>query len=146
MFEKYFRRALYDSAIPVPHAQEMLHYLSGRYILCAASNGPYEQQVHRLEAGEMKAYFDYIFISEKLGASKPSEIFFERAFAALNEGREEAIVPSDTIIIGDSLSSDIEGGRKFGMKTCLFNHAAIDCSENTADYIINELSEIEKIL
>ncbi|MBP3334765.1 MAG: HAD-IA family hydrolase [Ruminiclostridium sp.] len=146
VFEKYFRRALYDSAIPMPYADEMLRYLSGKYTLCAASNGPYEQQVHRLEVAGMKRYFDYIFISEKLGASKPSEEFFKRAFAELNSGREEVIMPADTIIIGDSLTSDIDGGRNYGMKTCFYNVGGVQSDSIKADYVIDELNEVEGIL
>ena len=145
VFEKYFRRALYDSAIPMPYADEMLRYLSGKYILCVASNGPYEQQVHRLEVAGMKRYFDYIFISEKLGASKPSEEFFKRAFAELNSGREEVIMPADTIIIGDSLTSDIDGGRNYGIKTCFYNVGGVQSDSIKADYVIDELNEVEGI-
>ena len=143
VFEKYFRRALYDSAIPMPGANEMLRYLSGKYILCAASNGPYEQQVHRLEVAGMKRFFDYIFISEKLGASKE---FFRCAFAELNSGREEAIIPADTIIIGDSPTSDIEGGRNYGMKTCFYNVSSVESDIIKADYVIDELNEVKGIL
>lgn len=146
VFEKYFRRALYDSAIPMPGANEMLRYLSGKYILCVASNGPYEQQVHRLEVAGMKQYFNYIFISEKLGASKPSEEFFGKAFAELNSGREEAIIPADTIIIGDSPTSDIEGGRSYGMKTCFYNICSVENDDIKADHVIDELNEVKGIL
>ena len=146
VFEKYFRCALYDSAIPMPYGDEMLRYLSSKYTLCAASNGPYEQQVHRLEISGMKRFFDYIFISEKLGASKPSEEFFRQAFAELNSGREEAIMPTDTIIIGDSLTSDIEGGRSYGMKTCFYNIGDVESDNIEVDYVIKELNEIEGIL
>ena len=145
VFEKYFRRALSDSAIPMPGANEMLRYLSGKYILCVASNGPYEQQVHRLEVAGMKQYFDYIFISEKLGASKPSEEFFSKAFAQFNSGREEAIIPADTIIIGDSLTSDIEGGRSYGMKTCFYNVSGVESDIIKADHVIDELNEVKGI-
>ena len=85
-----------------------------------ASNGPGEQQVHRLEIAGMKKYFDYIFVSERIGASKPSKVFFERAFVELNAGRKEIILPEDTVMIGDSLTSDIAGGQAFGMEVCLF--------------------------
>ena len=71
VFEKYFRAALYDSAIPVDGAIELLEALHGKYPLAVASNGPYDQQLHRLELAGMKRYFDWFFISERLGASKP---------------------------------------------------------------------------
>ena len=86
---RYFREALHESAIPVPGAHELLEQLHGRFLLCAASNGPYAQQVHRLELSDMRKYFDYLFISEKIGASKPSRAFYDAAFAELNAGRAD---------------------------------------------------------
>lgn len=71
VFEKYFRAALYDSAIPVDGAMALLKALHGKYPLAVASNGPYDQQLHRLELVGMKRYFDWFFVSERLGASKP---------------------------------------------------------------------------
>ena len=73
-FEHYFRTAIYDSAIPVPGAVPLLQSLSRHSILCAASNGPYEQQLHRLELGGMKQYFTHFFISQRIGAAKPAAI------------------------------------------------------------------------
>ena len=95
VFEKYFRAALYDSAIPVDGAMELLEALHGKYPLAVASNGPYDQQLHRLELAGMKRYFDWFFVSERLGASKPARAFFDVAFAALNDGCEAAIAPKE---------------------------------------------------
>lgn len=75
VFEKYFRAALYDSAIPMDGAMELLEALHGKYPLAVASNGPYDQQLHRLELAGMKRYFDWFFVSERLGASKPPAVF-----------------------------------------------------------------------
>ena len=123
VFEKYFRGALYDSAIPEDGAYELLDALKEDYILCAASNGPYEQQLHRLEIAGMRDAFDAVFISEKVGASKPSEKFFDYAFAELNAGREEQITPQECMMIGDSLTTDIRGGQMYGMQTCLYRRS-----------------------
>ena len=95
VFETYFRAALYDSAIPVPGAMELLEALHGKYPLAVASNGPYDQQLHRLELAGMKRYFDWFFISERLGASKPAAAFFDGAFAQLNEGRAAPLPPEE---------------------------------------------------
>lgn len=120
VFETYFRGALYDSAIPEEGAYELLDALKENYLLCAASNGPYEQQLHRLEIAGMREAFNYVFISEKVGAAKPSEKFFDYAFAELNTGRTEQITPQECMMVGDSLTSDIKGGQMYGMKTCLY--------------------------
>lgn len=120
VFEKYFREALHESAIPEEGAYELLEYLSQKYIVCAASNGPYEQQIHRLEIANMRKYFDYIFVSEQVGASKPATAFFDYAFREINQDREEPIAPEECLMVGDSLTSDVEGGRRYGMNTCLY--------------------------
>lgn len=124
VFEKYFREALHESAIPEEGAYELLEYLSQKYIVCAASNGPYEQQIHRLEIANMRKYFDYIFVSEQVGASKPATAFFDYAFREINQDREEPIVPEECLMVGDSLTSDVEGGRRCGMNTCLYRKEA----------------------
>ena len=141
VFETYFRRALYDSAIPEEGAYELLDALNGDYILCAASNGPYEQQLHRLEIAGMRDAFDYVFISEKVGASKPSKDFFDYAFAELNTGREQPIRPQECLMIGDSLTSDIKGGQMYGMQTCLYRRRA-DLAVPDGVLVADSLAEI----
>ena len=145
VFEKYFRTALHESAIPVNGARELLEALRGRYLLAAASNGPYEQQLHRLEIGGMKPYFDWFFVSERLGASKPARAFFDGAFAALNDGRETAVTPADCVIIGDSLTSDMAGGRQYGMKTCYYRRPG--AAEGTdVTWQVTDLRQIPALL
>ena len=150
-FEKYFRECLNESAIPVEGAMEMLEYLSGKYILCTASNGPYNQQIHRLELAGMLKYFRHHFISEEIGASKPSKEFFNVAVSRLNEGEKEAgrseIQPSEIMIIGDSLTSDMAGGIGSGLRTCWFDKAGEGNPKGkTVDFIIKNLVDIRDII
>ena len=145
VFEKYFRAALYDSAIPVDGAMELLRALHGSYSLAVASNGPYEQQLHRLEIGGMKPYFDWFFVSEKLGVSKPAAAFFDGAFAELNKGRETMVRPADCVIIGDSLTSDMAGGRGYGMRTCYFRRPGASESRDVS-WQVSDLRQIPELL
>ena len=142
VFEKYFRTALHESAIPVEGAKELLETLHSRYTLAAASNGPYEQQLHRLEIGGMKPYFDHFFISERAGAAKPAPAFFDYAFRALNQDRTDPILPQETLIIGDSLTSDIAGGLQYGMKTCYYRRPGAPAAPAGVDYTVTALSQI----
>ncbi len=145
VFEKYFRAALWDSAIPVDGAVELLTALHGKSPMAVASNGPYDQQLHRLEIAGMKDYFDWFFVSEKLGVSKPDPAFFNGAFAQLNAGRETPVLPQDCVIIGDSLTSDMAGGRQYGMKTCYFRRpGAAACADVT--WQITDLRQIPALL
>ena len=147
VFEKYFREFLNESAIPIEGAADMLEYLSEKYILCTASNGPYNQQVHRLEIAGMLKYFRHHFISEKIGFSKPAKEFFDIALAELNaeqKARGDAeILPSEILIIGDSLTSDMAGGIGSGMKTCWFDRGRKGNTKGKdVDYVVNNLVEI----
>lgn len=147
LFEKYFKEFLFESAIPENGATELLEYLSGRYILCAASNGPYEQQVNRLRISGMLDYFSHMFISEEIGFSKPSERFFNVCLNRLNSNAEITVNPCEIMIIGDSLSSDIAGGINSGMKTCYFNPENKTVPSDTKiDYVISSLNEIKNFL
>ena len=119
----------------------MLEYLSKKYILATASNGPYEQQMHRLSLAKMDRYFTYFFISEKIGVSKPSPLFFSKAFEEINANRSK-----DACIIGDSLTSDMKGGLNVGMHTCFFNKKGIDNLPKEIDFVLSDLSKISDVL
>ena len=52
-----------------------------------------------------------------------------------------------SIIIGDSLTSDIQGGKNAGIRTIWYNpHQSQNTSEIQPDYEVNELSAIENLL
>ena len=111
--EDAFRDRLHESAVPVTGAPEVLARLHGKYRLCAASNGPYAQQVNRLRRAGMLDAFEQLFISGQMGAEKPSRVFFDRCLAQL-----PGVRPEQCLMIGDSLTADIAGGRAVGMRTC----------------------------
>ena len=123
LFERFFEDCLFDSAIPIEGAGEILSYLRTRCILCAASNAPYDQQVNRLRRCGMLESFAHLFISEKLGVSKPSRAFFDHCMEELNRDLpgNAAIRPLEVLVVGDSLSSDMKGGIAGGMQTCLYD-------------------------
>lgn len=146
-FEKYFSGSLNESAIPEDGAFDLLNALKDHScIICAASNAPTGQQPHRLDLAGMRGYFDFIFVSDELGAAKPSKEFFDLSFAQLNSGRENPISPSECIMIGDSLSSDISGGRSYGMKTCYFTRGRSVSDSSVADYIAPTLADAVRLL
>ncbi len=141
VFEEQFVKNLHTSAVPVDGAIELLDYLAPKYTLCVASNAAYEQQISRLRKSDMLKYMKHLFISEQIGAPKPSRQFFDACMRTLS-------VPLDQVImIGDSLTADISGARDYGLKTCFYNHARIKADESIgADYIVDSLYEIREIL
>lgn len=145
---KEFRRLLHLTAIPVEGAEELLEYLYKKdYCLCAASNGPYEQQINRLKSADMLKYFDYCFVSEKIGADKPGKQFFDGCMRLL-----PGVQPEECMMIGDSLTADIAGGKLYGMSTCWYVPSVEKYNEEKsksgkpAEYIIHELRELKNIL
>lgn len=126
----------------VPHAIELLEALSGKYRLFIVSNGISAVQNGRIAASGLAKYFDAIFLSEDLGAVKPQRAFFDRCFAKIPN-----FDPEQAIIIGDSLSSDIQGGINAGVKTCLFNYRGVPADPAvTPDYEIFDLRDFPAIL
>ena len=146
-FEEYFREKLFYSAVPEDGAEDLLKYLSSKYTLCVASNGPYEQQMNRLQVGKMRDYFTHFFVSSQVGSQKPSRAFFDYCFNVLRETEFPSLMPEECMIIGDSISSDISGGRDYGMHTCLYKKDATPESDHSvADYVVSSLADIKKIL
>lgn len=100
-------------------AQALLDYLSPRYELYLASNGVAATQYSRLESAGIGHYFREIFISETTGHHKPERAYFDYCFARIPD-----FSPERALIIGDSLTCDIRGGRNAGIATCWFNPKA----------------------
>lgn len=141
-FERYFKERLFWSAVEVPGARELVERLRGRVVLCAASNGPNEQQVNRLRVAGMLDSFDHVFISERLGAEKPSREFFDACFAELGD-----IAPAETLIVGDSLTSDMAGGAAYGLRTCLYRPDAVAGEGfSGVDHVVTSLLEVPALL
>ena len=126
----------------LPGAAEALEALHGTYKLYLASNGTARVQAGRLESANISRYFEKIFISQLLGANKPSKAFFDRCFAAIpGFSRDRAMM------VGDSLTSDILGGKNAGIATCWVNpsHAA-GREDIRPDYEIESLARLPELL
>lgn len=133
---------MYEDKLCIGHyflegAEALLDELYGKYKLYITSNGTARVQDSRIASANLARYFDGIFISQRVGADKPSPLFFERVFEAIPDfDRREAI------IVGDSLTSDIKGGRDAGIITCLYNPKGRPGREDIIpDYEIKALSE-----
>ncbi len=141
-FDRAFRQQLARQVCPVDGALPLVQYLSARYVLCAASNGPYSQQLQRLGDAGMLPYFHHLFISEQLGCAKPARAFYDRCFAAL-----APIGPNESILIGDSPTADVAGGLAYGIHTCWFNPKGRPLPQGCRpDYEISRLDELMDIL
>lgn len=125
----------------VAGAKEVLEALRDipKYIV---TNGIASTQHRRLTDSGFAKYFEAIYVSEELGYHKPQREFFDIVF---NESRE--IIPETTLIIGDSLTSDIQGGIVAGIDTCWFNFHHIDNDTTiTPTYTIDSIDGVLALL
>lgn len=86
------------------------------YRIYIVSNGSVNVQRGRMKLAGLEDFFDGVFLSEQIGAEKPSMEFFDHCFARIPDFQRE-----QSIIIGDSLTSDIKGGLNAQITTCWFN-------------------------
>ncbi len=134
-FEKHFLKTLHETAVKTEGALELVKYLSGKYTLHVASNAPERQQRLRLEKAGLLQYFDKIFTSENIGYAKPQPEFY--AFCL------KGLIPDNCCMIGDSLSADVDGAEKAGMKAIWFNKKG---QNETRNVVVTSLAEIMNIL
>ena len=126
----------------LPGAEEAVKALSKKYRLFVASNGNSVVQFPRLEQSGLNNYIEKAFISEALGENKPSKAYFDLCIAQI-----PGFDPAKAMMVGDSLTSDIQGGINAGIPTCWVNTFG---KENTTaihpDYEISSLTELETLL
>lgn len=123
-------------------APELLDELYGTYRMFLVSNGNLSVQEGRLAKSGIGRYFDGIFISEVLGAEKPSREFFDLAFAEITD-----FDPDQAVIVGDSLTSDIQGGINAGVRTIWFNPKKLSAvPEIPADHELFRLKDLPELL
>ena len=100
-----------------PGVEDLLKTLIHQgYELYAATNGITYIQTGRLEQSGITPYFKEIFISEQLHTQKPDAEFYEKIGSCIPNFDK-----NQTLMIGDSLSADIQGGNNAGIDTIWYN-------------------------
>ncbi len=99
---------------------EVLAALAPTCQFAIVTNGLKAVQRSRLAHAPIRDYFVEVIISEEVGAAKPHAAFFDAAMARLGHPPK-----TDVLVIGDSLTSDMQGGADYGLDTCWLNPAAL---------------------
>lgn len=140
--EVSYRRYLDEGHDVLDGALELITDLQGRFDLYIVTNGVSRTQYRRLQDSGLLPLFKGIFVSEDTGYQKPMKEFFDFVFSRIPE-----ISLEKTLIIGDSLSSDIKGGNQAGIDTCWFNPLMKPNRTGIAPtYEIHSLAELYRIL
>ncbi len=120
-----------------PGALDVCRILSEKYTLLLVTNGVYSTQVSRFDKTPLKQYFTEMIVSEKIGYTKPDPRYFDYVF-----DRHSISDKSKAIIIGDSLSADIKGGRDYGIDTCFYNPENLPVEDDVCTFNITKLEQL----
>ena len=141
-FNTEYQRRLGDTIVFCPNALETVLALRGSVVQCAVTNGTKYAQTIKLARSGLDKLLSPLFISDDIGAEKPSARFFEAVFASL-----DGIAPEEMLIVGDSLTSDIRGGNNAGILCCWYNPEHDERPDGLRiDYEITDLNEVKNII
>ena len=140
-FNAQYQISLGDTVCFNPNGLEVVTALQGKVKQYAVTNGTKVAQQRKLERSGLNQLLDGVFISEDLGIEKPGIGFFHRVWEQIGQ-----FDPTEVMIVGDSLTSDIQGGNNAGILCCWLNPEG---KENAAklriDYEIKDLTQILSI-
>ncbi|WP_192987306.1 YjjG family noncanonical pyrimidine nucleotidase [Carnobacterium mobile] len=142
LFEQKYRNYLNEGHDLMVGAFDLVQELKDDYDLYIVTNGISKTQYRRLRDSGLYPLFKDIFVSEDTGFQKPMKAYFDYVFARIPNFSKE-----QTLIIGDSLTSDIKGGQLAGIATCWFNpENKVNETGIEPDYQIQSLEELYQIL
>jgi 2-haloacid dehalogenase len=142
LLEAEYRTYLNNGHQLIDGAIEVIKNLSRHYDLYVVTNGVSVTQYKRLQDSGLYPYFKEVFVSEDTGFQKPMKEYFDYVFFRIKE-----LSVHETLIIGDSLSADIQGGHLAGIDTCWFNpQLKINDTNWISTYEIQRLQELYNLL
>ena len=139
-FNAEYQVRLGDTVLFTHGAEDTVKALKGKALQYGVTNGTFTAQDRKLEKSGLYTLLDRVFISEKVGFEKPDIRFFDAVFKELSGLSREEIM-----IVGDSLTSDMEGGRRAKIKTCFYNPSQKPYTDKV-DYEISCINEVLSLL
>ncbi|GAB6169542.1 YjjG family noncanonical pyrimidine nucleotidase [Clostridium carnis] len=142
IFAKSYIEHLADASFLYDDSIDLIESLNKFFKLAIVTNGLTFVQDKRIRKSIISKYFDTIVISEEVLMSKPSSKIFEHTLKNINYTDK-----SKVLIVGDSLTSDIQGGINFGIDTCWYNpNKIINKTSIKPDYEISNFNELKSLL
>ena len=139
---KQYKEFLSEGYDLLPGAEEVCRILSAKYELYLVTNGVEKTQVNRLNHSGLLPYIKRMFVSEAVGIPKPDIGYFNYVFSQIpsfEKGR--------ALIVGDSLTSDIQGGINAGIDTCWLHSDGQNCPDNmNITYTITDIRQLVSLL
>lgn len=141
-FNREYQLALGDTIVFCDDAMDIIKEQKKKFEIVLVTNGTAVAQKKKLEKSGLQNIVNHIFISEIVGYEKPDINFFKKVISEV--GINDL---SEVLIIGDSLTSDIQGGYNAGIDTCWYNPKGIkNESSLSPTYIIQNLHDLDSIV
>ena len=141
-FNKEYQLQLGETICFCDNSFELMKSLKGRVKQYAVTNGTKLAQDRKLSKSGLIDIFDGVFISEVVGCEKPGIEFFEHVWEQIGFYEKDEVM-----IVGDSLTSDMQGGNNAGIVCCWYNPKGMkNETDLRIDYEIDDLNNIMEIL
>ena len=140
-FRDTYIEALGEQCFLIDGAEDLCRDLAGAYRRFIITNGISRIQRRRFAKSPLVPYFEGMFVSEEIGAGKPSPAYFDAVFAALGQPEKSSV-----LVIGDSLTSDCDGAIAYGLDICRFDPKGEGNGGRALTYTVGKLSEIRDLL
>lgn len=137
-FLEDYMDSLGDTICPIPGALETLRLLKGRVGQYILTNGVWASQRKKVCNSGIMDIVDDVFVSEDFGCEKPDRGIYDAVLAKTGCTDRSAV-----IMVGDSLTTDMQGGNNAGIACCWFNSKDKKKPEELRiDYEIKDLRDV----
>ena len=139
VFGAAYLRNLAEAADLLDGAAEVLAALRSHYRFAIITNGLAAVQHGRLARSAIRDDIAVLIISEEVGSAKPEAGIFDAAFMAMGHPAK-----SEVLMIGDSLTADMQGACDYGIDACWYNPF---CQPRPARLpITHEISRLDELI
>lgn len=141
-FNDTYQVALGDTICFRDNGYELVKKFKGQYKQYVVTNGTFIAQERKLKKSGIGELVEESFISDLIGYEKPAMEFFDHVFENIGHYEKDEV-----IIVGDSLTSDMQGGNNAGILCCWYNPNHMENTKNIKiDHEIDNLWQLEEIL
>lgn len=137
---RLFTEALKENVVAIDGANEVLRYLSGKYSIVVATNGPKVAAKDKLAKIGCLDYVSRVLSADMFGYSKPKKEFFEAIQKETGNYDNNAY-----LVIGNSLGTDVEFAMNSGCDSCWLDRGDEVLGEYRPTFIIKSLRELKEI-
>ena len=141
-FNEQYQQSLGNTIVYRDDSLQIVKDLQPRVKQYVVSNGTIAAQTKKLQRSGFDALMDGVFLSEEIGVEKPNIGFFQEVFRKI---RPRDL--SSVLIVGDSLTSDMQGGINAGIRTCWYNPDGLPLPRDKKfDFVISDLHQVRDCL